>query len=457
MFLQFLNMAARLLYIAFMKLFKLYVKILFAFLFISFSLLSQAFAWPPTYGAEFEFSHPSITLEWDHGGNEQAGEAKLIYVKNIIKLCQSLGCKVEAVQGKWQYLSKKDIASDYKVTLADGWWFKVSHDPECVEITTKPSTQEELKKREKSLTDIIFNSGTSLGFKVPEGDTAHFNIGFKSAFDGDGDAFLRFYVDYQNRPELSLGALGHDVNNGPPLAILTEPQREALAKLVDEQKTHHYDARTLAAKITSLVYTRSYDLSWGGAGHYQAIGLKYIAHSSEYALASNDKPFELRAIWAQHNMGDFIKLAQLFEARIAYLKTLKTPIVYSKTSRTKFSNTEKVTRFYIYVTECGLKFEDYKSLLAPELQNVRLDAFLNPSASPKWRFRSLLRYADITAESPVLRQYRRDVGLEAIRFQRAAATPAQDKPTWQKVRELITGVRAPVIEAPIVECPDLFN
>ncbi|MES2800889.1 MAG: hypothetical protein V4654_00225 [Bdellovibrionota bacterium] len=338
---------------------------------LSLLLSCSAFASAFTYGAEFELVHDSITKGWERGGKEQAADAKITFVKNIQALCKSMGCKVEEVQGKWR-MDVPARSHDYKVTLSDGWWFKVSHDPGCIEITTKPSTQAELRAREQTLNKMIFESGKPLGFKVPENESAHFNIGFHSAFEGKGDPFLRFFVDYHNRPELALGALGMDIHNGPPLSIMTPKMREALAELVNDHNNEKIDASMIAHRIQQKVYLRPYTLSWNGAHHYQMIGLKHITQASE-SLEVLDQPFELRAIWNQHDMNQFLLLAELFEARINYLKTKSEAIIYTEARGDIFSNIEKAAGFYNYVTESGLDYERYKQLLPAKVQQIDIE------------------------------------------------------------------------------------
>ena len=48
-------------------------------------------------------------------------------VRHFEPECPQLGCKVVKVEGKWD--------SDYRIEYADGWYFTVSYDPRCVEIT----------------------------------------------------------------------------------------------------------------------------------------------------------------------------------------------------------------------------------------------------------------------------------------------------------------------------------
>ncbi|AZZ37404.1 hypothetical protein CIK05_11570 [Bdellovibrio sp. qaytius] len=328
-------------------------------------LAAEAF----TFGAEWEFSHPSIQSEWENGGQIEAAKAKLLYVENIREICATVGCTVDMEYGKWGSMQDHTQAADYKVTFADGWWFKISHDPECVEITTKPSTIEELKSRAKLINEVVFKSGKKLGFTVPENDNAHFNIGFMRAFNNNGDLFLRFFTDYHNRPELALGAIGHDIYNGPPLSIMHQEMRAALSKIVLEHNANpQLTAKQLAVTIEKNVYLQTYQNTWSKPRHYQMIGLKYMSSVMLEQLEQEDRPFELRAIWAQKNVEQFILLGELFEARINYLKTQSGPISYTESQTFIASKIDLAASFYNYVTESGLDYEKFKALLPADLQ-----------------------------------------------------------------------------------------
>lgn len=356
----------------------------------------QALAWPPTYGAEFELTHPSLVSRWEAGGKAEAEQAKQIYIENIRRICDLRGCKVEAVPGKW-------LTSDFRVTMPDGWWFKVSHDPGCVEITTKPSALSELRRQAPVINSVVFESGMASGFHVENFRNAHFNFGALASFSGHTEAFLRFFVDLHNRPDIILGGLGfEDLGNSPPLSIHEQSQRDALKKIIDDFYAGKFASiGQLAESITKRVYTKSHIKEWGAPFHYQAVGLKYVTESN---LRSQDRPIELRAIRGQRSAEDFIMVAELIEARIKYMKSLKGPIFYNNTDRKLFSPIEFRTRFYIFVSESGLDFERYRPLLG-EYKNGELADFLNPKTSIKRRLSSLLDYADLIPLSPWLQKY----------------------------------------------------
>lgn len=357
------------------------------------ALPSQA---DPTYGAEFEFYHKDFTWGNDDCRGPVAEAAKMKFVKAVTDACKSMGCTVEKVSGKF--------TPDYKVTFADGWWFKISHDPAVVEVTTKPSTIAELSERRQLIDKAIFKVPKQVGFYTDNENTAHFNIGAKSAFGEKGIDMMRFFVDYQNHPELALGALGEDLGNAPPLSVLSEEQRLVLLDVINDVETGKLTGLgEIAETITRRVYTKSYYPDWGGAYHYQAVGLKYLKAAD---LKNGDRPFELRSMWSQPNMGHFIRIAELIEARIEMLKKQDGLIYYDRSARQAIRSwSELKTRFYVYVRETGLQFEPYERLLPKEAQDAELADFTNEKLSVEKRLKSLDAYKDILNNSEWLRDY----------------------------------------------------
>ena len=333
-----------------------------------------------TIGSEIELTNEKLwQSHWDGRGMTEGTlerKAQLLFVAQMRKKCQTSGCKVTEVSGK------KNTA--FLVTYSDGWWFKVDFDPQCVEIQWKPITTETIEKIENRIDEDIYGTGEELGLYVYEDENAHFNIGVKSAFGDDAELFLRFLVDYANHPDLALGSLGHDIDNAPPLSALKPKQREAFQSVIDDfYKGKLKTITDVAEAVVRHVYTETYTPNWGDPQHNQAMGLKYI--TAENMKKNGDMPFEFRAMWPQPSAEHFTIIARLVAARVDFLKTHKDPIIYLKSERTQFAPEELHARFYIYVEECGLKYNDYKILLPEEITKSPLDSLLLSKSKTKPR------------------------------------------------------------------------
>lgn len=343
-------------------------------------------AWPPTYGAEFELTKTSLRPSFnDEGAPDLTHENRMKdemaeYIRSV--LCTNGRCSVEFVDGKW--------GLDHKVKFSDGWWFKVSSDPGCVEVTFKPSTLEILENKRHIINEYIFSAGKSVGLKPTKTENTHFNMGIRSAFNDSGTDFLKFFVDYANHPDLALGSLGYDLYNAPTLSVMNQSQREALKEIVERNANGELmSISDIAREIEVKVYTHVYEPSWGGENHYQAVGLKYVNQTD---LNRQDAPMELRGVWSQTSAENFNLVAKLIQGRIQYLKRNPTPIVYHAPVQKEFSASELKTRFYIYVEEAGLKYENFESLLPDSVRRATFEPILNPKATYAQKLKDIESY-----------------------------------------------------------------
>ncbi len=357
---------------------------------------SNAWAWPPTYGAEFEVTKQGLkpfNAAIDIPSETNVKEAQMLFVNEMKKRCEISKCKIEKIKESWDY--------DYKVIYPDGWWFQISYDPGCVEFKFKPSTLETLQQKAALINDQIFKTAKDLGFKVTETEAGHFNIGVRSAFGDDPKRFLRFFVDYANHADLALGSLGKDLNNAPPLSVLGANQRQALQVLVDEVNSGKIATiEEVAQAIQDRVYTKSYYEPWGSPEHYQAIGIKYLYDAD---LKKKDVPMELRSMWGQGSAEKFNLIAKLMEGRIRYLNNQKGPIVYTATDKKEFTPAELKTRFAIYADEADLDYEEFVSLLPEKVRKAEFNDFIRNDVSIDRQMKDVERYWDLIPASEWVR------------------------------------------------------
>ncbi len=336
-------------------------------------LLAPPFAraWPPTAGAEFEFVDDDIMTHWDDPGGEDNGFSKgRVYEKAalnklgaaVIAQCKVAGCVVEKVSHKF--------GDAYLVKYKDGFWFRVSFDPGCVEVQTRPSTLEELTKWHDRLENDLFATAKKAGL-YPELEygtgAGHFNFGARETFGDDAGLFLAFFADFANHPELSLGALGYDLDNAPPMTHLKPEQREAFHKILKAYEAGEIKSiKAAATRIQREVYTSSFKP--GNAGlHYQAVSMKYIVQRD---FPKEDQPLEIRSMFPQRNADDFIRMLELVQLRVAFLRDNKAKPVYLAPTRQEYTPREIVSRYYKYVVEAGGDWEKFHILLPEELEDV---------------------------------------------------------------------------------------
>lgn len=375
------------------------------------------YAAPPTYGFEFNFTNPKIVEHFAQrhkarkkpedrlNPDEYEHEAVVDFKDEVVRRCGS-ACRVTSIEkGKFGF-------TEFKVELADGWWFDISVDPGVVEIRTKPSTLAELQQHREEIQRYIFEAKDQLKMKAffaPKKGGArdlnsHFNIGVKSAFGNDVRGFLAFFTDYANHPELALGILGQDLHNGPPLRHLKPAQRKALDEILVLNREGRITSLEQAAKlIEQQVYPHHATKPHLAGNHYQALTVRKVANGN---LQVQDEPAEIRPVRQPESFEKTLMLAELMEARIAYVIEHKLQIHFQDSSERSPNEYDRAREFFLYVNETGLDWNHYKELAPPKACDDRyLDPFLLGKIN--WRNKQDLAwvhdYVDRLGSSPWLR------------------------------------------------------
>ena len=372
-------------------------------------------------GGEFEFVDFSVPVVLGSGlkGHEEAMAQRM--VKSIQEICPPPQCQEKRVEGKF--------GKESRFQLENGFWFQISWDPNVVEVRTRPSTVAEVRAMAPILQKLIWGSAERVGLiPDPERRAGHFNFGAMKSFDGKALEFLKFIIDYANRPELANGIF-RDTNslNAPHLAQLKEEQRRALSDLAAKSLVPPQEEKVTLANIFSkprkhptqmTIAEMAYDLvshvfyetsnpmyTGPDAWHYQALGLKSVLMIGP----DSDRPLENRAVRSQRDIYDFILMAELMEARISYLKNLpqETAFTVTETFKGKFTAQELVNRYYIYVTETGLTWDVYKRLLPAKLLIHKPHPLLTSGLAPLEKSKSIqgvVAVLDLLATSPWLQK-----------------------------------------------------
>ncbi len=342
--------------------------------------MQSAFAWPPTYSREFEFSNPAILTAHAKRKVKKIPKkeelaAVTAFVERVKELCGQ-ECYIEKHDGKFSPFG----IHDYKVTFKNGYSFNISQDQGCVEIQTAKETLKDIQKFEEYAEKYIFSVAKDVGLSPKDMD-AHFNVGILSAFEARPRAFLRTFVNYHNKPELASGALGKNYDNAPPISHLKPQQQAALAKIVDEVNQGKIKTvQEVALRITKDVYTHS---TWGKAGayHYQGIGMKYVLAVTNLA---SDKPFEIRGLRQPKTAREATLLAELMEKRMAFEIVSRGPIVFLDLPETReFTPSTLANNFRLFVAEMAEEgqmeadWNKFKALLPDNLQKIEADAFMS--------------------------------------------------------------------------------
>lgn len=342
------------------------------------ALTGSAFAWPPTYGSEFNFGSPELQQQWSDRGRQAnyQGSQWQVPAESEKNAAKKFGEKVKEHCGEDCTVtphSGKFGATEYKVEFRDGYTFNISVDPACVEIQTEPETLAHIETYESRAQQYIFSVADELGMDGAR-QTAHFNVGILSAFEGEPKAFLKYFINYHNLPELATGVLGQDAANAPPVSHLKPEQRAALSKIVEDVNAGKISTpQQVAVRIQKEVYTSTPTFDAGF--HYQGISVKYVRESTRLP---QDRPFEFRAPRQPKTAHERTLLAELSEKRMAFERANDGPIAFLDVPKqTSYSVAEQANSFRFYLSEMGADWDHFKELLPPELQTQPPDAFLS--------------------------------------------------------------------------------
>lgn len=349
---------------------------------ISLSLLclllwaSASLAKPATIGPELAFTNAETAAAWNARYNANVPDyqtptatGELVQAQRlgteIIKNCA--GCRVRRYKGKFGLETSH-------IDFPNGFWVEISVDPGIVELQTPPLTPERYVELTPFIEETIYGAASRLNMSYVPTD-GHLNFGVRATFE-TVKGLAAFMLDQINHPELGLGVLGQDIENGPPLAIEELDQLKKFFAVMDDVKSGKVFTLTdFASRINEGVYYRSMELLTATAGaHYQGVSIKRL---NNYLFPTYDQPLEIRWAAGQPTFRRVMLMYEFYLKRIEYLQ--RTPEFANLQRRLyakplQMTAPEKLTRFYIYVQEMGADFDVYKELIdSKRIASAKLD------------------------------------------------------------------------------------
>lgn len=337
---------------------------------------------PALWGLELTFTNKVIINEWVRGytGEKapEATKATILWANTIKKLCQGrkeLGspyrCRVEELTLKGNQVFR--VIYD-----KDGFYFQINTDAGVVEVQVRPTSHQEWQEYKDRVDNDIFGMAKSLDLTPHEYEGAgHMHLDVASHFQGDSQLFLDFLIDYQNHPYLALGALGKNYVNNPPLALLSQEQREAFEK---ETACSGKDIQSLSKSLQERVFYQTVANGLFPQEKFQAMSLNHLEDLGT---------IEIRALRPEQSWSHVDMLMNLFNSRIKYLRANSRQVYHNKavsfsipfrpnvaTASAQIGKAledvvEKqkcVDEFYTYVTQSELPWFIYRAILYPQLR-----------------------------------------------------------------------------------------
>ncbi len=320
-------------------------------------------AWPPDFAPEFNFTNKELESAWSRQpdrtdtSNPTSERYREFMLSEIKRRCSD--CTYSP--GEDRYGIKK-----YRVTYLDGWWFEITLDPSVIEIISKPATLSAFQQMQSRLQNHIFDAADALGLRSAL--AGHINVGTAEGFGGDTRLFRNFIVDLLNHPGM-MKQIMHtpETFNAPHIESLKPDQINAFRQLISTYNTETGNIPDFAKRLQTEVYHHT---TWDAARRGEP-PTKYHAVNINSNVAEDSWPrVELRAVRRQANVAEFILMAELIEARLAYLKGVSGLVPYTvnaKSFENSVRNSEAaVEEFYRYVSEANLDWNRFRSLVPSE-------------------------------------------------------------------------------------------
>lgn len=253
----------------------------------------------------------------------------------------------------------------FKVRHPGKFSFAITLDPGVLEIVPSAATLEGFRAMAPLLQDLIFATGKELKQR-PHIDYGggHVHVGVTSSFANDPVLFRNFFVDWVNHSDV-MKIFTVDPANAPTLLDLPKAARkemaEALAEfdgvlkregLLDGGKADPKRGAELIQRfakiVESRVYSRTMVRGWTPTEKYQALNLTRLTNPQ---LPWEQKTIELRFFDAQKDVGEFIRIIEVLEGRIAFLR--KKPGLVALEEPGNHTARETAARLEKYARESG--------------------------------------------------------------------------------------------------------
>lgn len=313
----------------------------------------------PTYGAEFTLTNRKVynadysTVDAELVEVDANREAKEAMIKRLREVCKSRKCTVEMTKNHYGI----EVG---RVIYSDGFWFQVATDPGVIEIQTKPCTLKEWKKNQARVQRDIFDLGEEIGLKPNwNAGGGHIHIG-ASAFENDPLLLRNFMVDFFNHTEIPNGAMEEEPGQSLPFSELPVAKKKLFNKLLQQLDGKEITMDQFLNSVSKDIYSTYFsDLKREWHPKYVAFNIERMI---DPAIPEGERTVEIRSIRTQLSADQFVKLTELFEKRMEFLKGLNRPIEFHNPKVPRLLK-EKAAMFHDYISEAGLDPKDYEFIL----------------------------------------------------------------------------------------------
>lgn len=358
----------------------------------------SAWAWPPKYGPEFNFSNKEIKRKFDPDSlnNGINSVFQLRFRDEVANRCPE--CLIEKF--KDERIGERDGDYRYRVKHRDGWSFTISLDPMVVEVQADPMTLEEARAAAPEMQRLIFEAAGAVGLNSEKrGGQVH--IGVRETFGEDPLYFSNFLKDWYFHSRMAFYLFGGDSGNSPTVDMVgSHPHGnlKQIFRMFDERffgivrplpdKNRWLQKWDEFQKSWSVIppddYFRAVDRSNANASLREAI-IRYVYFRSRRDWSPAEKyqnvkltenTIELRSVTEAQSAEQYVALLELLQGRLEYVKRFTEPLEYKGIEKSWMP--EDLLRLYAkFSRDAGLSWEKATSLT---LERYHQDARKKPYA-----------------------------------------------------------------------------
>jgi hypothetical protein len=320
----------------------------------------------PIFGPEWTFTNAELLKSWQYTIDEEL-ERVFVHLRKKFKNVRRIK-RIRLVNEK------------IEIELADRSQIFIATDPGVIEVQTEPKTTKQWKNERDFYQKYIFDSMKELGLEPHEREGAgHINIGLRYFLEHEGLG-QRFLADYFNYPGVGIALNSLTANSVDAKTIedhlkqlMTNKKLDNLENLLDSLYSLKLEPQ-MKFSATQGTHILKYLLN-----KFVAIGIRGVKKEDQLLenlnLDQDESRFEMRQVRPQQSMSDYIKLIELFEARIKLLEQMHGPIKVVR-AMSPSDGWEILGHFADYVEEAGLEFKDYRSLLPKIWQDLPMEKFI---------------------------------------------------------------------------------
>lgn len=272
----------------------------------------------------------------------------------------------------------------FTVTYKNGFWFQVTMDYGVLEVKAKPLTIQEWEEMAPTVQRHLFDSMASVGLHPDiERGGGHIHAGAQEAFRGNPRILAAYLTDLWSELENDGGILRGHTRQAPEIHEYSLSDQKAYNQILSWVEQGRIKSDLQLASLINKLHPLNGRMAKGGVSVWRI---------TSDNIRRRTATLETRKIRPQKDMKTFILILKLLEARLKFVLENKleplTPIEIRqfRVPEDNLANREKQVRwFYKFVTESGLDFDDYRTLLTPDYESIATRLY--PSVKPLKRER----------------------------------------------------------------------